>query len=236
MPLSRITIVTACRDAGPSGLTDFRLRVEDIKWPRADIRVCILEGDSKDDTWEQLAEWYHDDPHRIKLAQEHTSEPRYGQHTDPARFRHMTRVWNRALSIVDLDWSDYVFLVPFDIEWGPDTITELWRNNVPLVSPLTFCQGVFYDTWALVKRNGAKWDAFDQTWAENNLRGELLEMSLIGGTTLIDAKVLKAGARFTDEECDHGLSKTARSHGFRCYCDTSCWVEHPKEAPKPWSY
>jgi hypothetical protein len=148
----------------------------------------------------------------------------------------MTRVWNRALSIVDLDWTDYVFLVPFDIEWGPETICELWRNNVDLVSPLTFCQGTFYDTWAMVKSDGTKWDAFTEDWAENNLKGELLEMNFIGGTTLIDASVLKAGARFTDEECDHGLSRTARSHGFRCYCDTSCWVEHPKEEPKPWSY
>ena len=236
MPLAKITIITACRDAGESGVTDFRLRVEAMKWPRADVRVCVCEGDSKDDTWEQLGEWYNDDPHRIRLLRYDTGEPRYGQHTSPERFRHLARIWNKALGMADLTWSDYIFMVPFDILWGPDTITELWRNNVPMVCPLTFCRGTFYDTWALVDQKGRKYDAFHQIWAEENLRGELLEMDLIGGTTLIDANVLQAGCRFTEEEVDHGLSRAAKANGFRLYCDTSCWVEHPYEESKPWSY
>ena len=236
MPLSNVTIVTACRDAGESGVTDFRLRVENINWPRANIRVCVLEGDSKDDTWEQLGEWYYDDRHRISLKREDTGSKRFGQHTSPKRFKHLSRLWNLALGMADLEWSDYIFIVPFDVIWYPNTITELWRNNVALVSPLTFCNGKFYDTWAMVNKDGSKWKDFTEEWSDENLKGKLLEMNLVGGTTLIDANVLKAGARFTEEECDHGISRTAKVHGFKCYCDTSCWIEHPLEKPKPWAY
>jgi hypothetical protein len=236
MTLSNITIVTACRDVGESGVTDFRMRVEDITWPRTNIKVCIMESDSKDDTWEQLGEWYYDDPHRIRLKTMETGSPKYGQHTSPERFKHLARIWNWALGMADLDWSDYIFLVPFDIIWNSDTITQLWRNNVDLVSPLTFCDDRFYDTWAMERVNGKKWKDFTKDWCEENLKGRLLQMNLIGGTVLIDAKVLKAGCRFTEEDCDHGLVKAARSHKFRCYVDTSCWVEHPREEAKPWSY
>lgn len=236
MSLSNITIITACRDAGISGVTDFRMRVEAFKWPRVNVKVCVMEGDSKDDTWDQLGEWYYDDRHRISLKREDTGSVKYGQHTDPKRFKHMSRVWNHALGMADLEWSDYVFLVPFDIIWYPDTITELWRNNVDIVSPLTFCDGLFYDTWAMETRKGKKWNNFSEEWADENLRGRLLEMNLTGGTCLIDSKVLKAGARFTPEDCDHGLVKYAKSNGFKCYVDASCWVEHPLEDPKPWEY
>ena len=143
------------------------------------------------------------------------------------------------LSLAHGEFAEKVFInlpehVPFDIHWESDTITKLWRNNVDIVAPLTFCEDVFYDTWAMVKKNGKRWPAFNKAWAEDNLAGELLEMDLIGGTLLIDAKVLRAGARYTEAAVDHGLIMAAKRHGFKPYVDTSVWVQHPKEEPKPW--
>lgn len=235
MPLSTVTIASACRDSADK-VQAFRDRVEAVEWPRDRLRVCVCEGDSRDDTWERLGQWAMEDLEQIRIAKMDTGAPRYGHVVDKARFRQLARVFNRALSLVDLAWTGYVFFVPFDIEWSPDVIARLARHDEDMVSPLTFCDGRFFDTWALIQKDGSTWGNFTKAWAEQEFAGRLMEMQAIGGTVLMRVEVLRAGCRYTEDEVDRGLSRCARSHGFRTYVDAGCWVQHPEEELTPWVY
>lgn len=219
-----ITIATACRDIIPS-LRPFVERVNLLDWPVDRLRIAVCEGDSVDGTWAQLQAWAAVD-RRASLTQCHTGQPRYGSVVDANRFRNLARVFNAALEIVDLSWSDYVLFVPFDVDYGPQLLKRLAAHNVDMVSPLTWMGPIFYDTWALT-RGGRQWHNFSRQWADENLGQDLIEMDTVGGTVLMRADILRAGCRYTPEEVDRGLSKQARAHGFRLWVDPATSVYHP---------
>ncbi len=188
--------------------------------------MAICEGDSVDDTWDALQLWGEKDE-RVALVQTHTGAPHYPSIVDAGRFAVLATVFNAALGLVDLTWSDYVLFVPFDMQWQPDLAQRLAAHRVDMVSPLTWRDGLFYDTWAMTTLDGQTWDNFDRAWAEAHLGHGLIEMATIGGTVLIDAAVLRAGCRYTPDEVDRGLSHCARRHGFRLWVDPATEVMHP---------
>lgn len=196
-----------------------------LDWPVERLRMAVCEGDSVDGTWAALQAWAAVD-RRVSLIQHHTGQQRYGSIVDANRFRNLARVFNAALEIVDLSWSDYVLFVPFDIDYGSQLLRRLVAHNVDMVSPLTWMGPIFYDTWALSK-NGLHWHNFDRQWADTHLGQQLLELDTVGGTVLMRAEILRAGCRYTPEEVDHGLSKAARALGYRLWVDPSTSVYHP---------
>lgn len=222
---SNLTICTACRD-DEAGVAKFRQRVEALEWLAQSLQVIVCEGDSVDGTVSELLKWVEHDP-RIKLVKHNTGEPKYGSVVHPARFRNLARVFNEALDAVDLEWTDHVLFLPFDVEIRPDLAIRLMAHEADLVSPMTWRNGMFYDTWACTPAEGEQWVNFPKAWAERHWKGKLLPMHTIGGTILIKVDVLKDGVRYTEEEVDRGFSKWARRLGYSCWLDTGTHVQHP---------
>lgn len=222
--MPNVTLVSACRDS-ESLIRPFVERIAHLAWPVAQVRVAICEGDSVDGTWARLAAWADVD-RRVSLVQRHTGQPRYGSVVDANRFRVLAEVFNAALDLVNLAWSDYVLFVPFDIEYGPQLLRRLMAHQVDMVSPLTWMGGIFYDTWALTK-GGSHWHNFDRAWADANLGRELIELDTVGGTCLMRVEVLRDGCRYTAEEVDRGLSRQAKARGYRLWVDPATSVYHP---------
>lgn len=224
-PIRRVTVASACRDLADR-VDTFAALVNGLDWPAEDLRVAVCEGDSVDGSWEKLQAWAAADP-RVTLVKLDTGAPRYGSVVDAGRFRQLAQVFNAALGAVDLEWSDTVLFVPFDVEYGPRLLRRLAGHGVDMVSPLTWLGGIFYDTWALTPVGGTSWPNFQREWGNANLGRSLLEMETVGGTVLMDAAVLRAGCRYTEAEVDRGLSSAARAQGFRLWVDPTVDVFHP---------
>lgn len=224
--MRRVTVASACRDVA-TRIEGFAALVNGLDWPAADLRVVVCEGDSVDGSWERLDAWAAADQ-RVRLVKLDTGAPRYGSVVDAGRFRQLARVFNASLAAVDLEWSDAVLFAPFDVEYGPLLLRRLAGHGVDVVSPLTWMGGQFYDVWALTRDGGAMWPNFRREWADANLGRKLLEMETVGGTVLIDAAVLRAGCRYTEDEVDRGLSRCARAKGFRLWVDPATDVFHPQ--------
>lgn len=227
-----VTICTPLRDA-VTQLTEYRLRVNWLDWPPEQLRVVLCEGDSQDGTAIWLHQWASND-RRVSVVHHHTGRPRYGSVVHPERFAILAAVFNTALEAVDYGWTDYVLMLPADIRYEADLLRRLTRHALMnpkirgIVAPLVFMDGVFYDIWAFA-RNGAQLPAFRREHTDSWFpTGDLAPMDTVGGTALLDADLLRAGARYTATDVDRGLCYQARTLGFGVWCDPATHVFHEK--------
>lgn len=227
--MPQVTIVSPFRDYGVQ-LPDYVQRVQNLLWPAEALRVVCVEGDSTDDTWARLQTWALQD-RRVSLVKCDTGKPRYGSVIDPERFAALAQVFNAGLNAADLDWGDFVLVLPSDIAYAPDLLQRLAAHSFDLVAPFVWLpDGRFYDTWAF----GRRVDGVVRYYG-NFPRGELgrlfgegpVAMETVGGTLLIRADVLRAGCRYTADEVDRGLCRCAWAHGFKVWADPTTHVDHP---------
>jgi len=229
----RVTVVAPFREcAGRVG--PFRARLDALEHVRDRLRVVCVEGDSRDETRALLCEWAAEDSRVCVLACD-TGAPLYGSVVSAARFAQLARVFNMGLAAVDRQWSDYVLMLPSDIEYGPELLGNLLAHDVDVVAPLVFMNGRFYDVWAFT-RDGRSLPPFTCSeagkilgteGAEEKRRGSLAEMDTVGGTLLMKAALLQAGVRYREEDVDRGLCVLARALGYRVWADVGTWVLHP---------
>jgi hypothetical protein len=195
--------------------------VNDLDWPRDGLRFVALENDSEDRTWPFLLDWFLSDD-RVSLNRVETGRQKWGSVVDAGRFAHLAHLFNMGLQQVDMKWSEAVLVLPSDIDFEPDLLRRLAAWD--LVAPFVWQGPIFYDTWAFV-RDGVHFENFPRRKARQY--GELpIEMDSVGGTFLVRAEVLRAGARFTAEEVDRGLCQFARANGFKVWADPTTHVEH----------
>lgn len=216
-----VTIVTAMRDEA-AGLMGYIRRLATLDYPQDNLRFAVCEGDSVDDTWGRLQDWAIAD-NRVSIAKFDNHTPKFGSVINPLRFQALARAFNRALSLVDLEWTDYVLFMPSDIVYQPDILTRLVARGQDLVAAMVWQNGRFYDIWAF-SGGGVDWYALqrDAVFGDG-----LLEIQTAGGVMLMHADVLRAGCRYTETDVDRGLCEMAHSTGFKVYVDTGVHVEHP---------
>jgi hypothetical protein len=226
--MHHVTVVSPFRDCG-AAVPSYVQRVLNLDYSPDALRFVAVEGDSVDDTTERLQTWFLQDE-RVSLVECDTGKPRYGSVVHPERFRVLAQVLNAGLDAVDLEWSDFVLVLPSDILFAPDLVRRLVAHDVDLVSPLTWTGGPyglrFYDLWAL-SQHDRFFGPFAYVEKERLFGTELTEMTTIGGTLLMGVDVLRAGIRYTPEQVDRGLCYAARAAGFRCWLDPMADVEHP---------
>lgn len=218
----KITIVTPLRDAARV-LYEYTERIDALDYPIADLHLVFVEGDSTDGTAEILELLWGDDP-RATMVTCHTGSRKYGSIVDPVRFRVLATVFNAGLAAVDLEWSEYVLLLPVDIQFGPELVVDLVARRVDVVAPYVFKNGRFYDIWGW-SSEGQFWVDFQESQMPTD--GALRAMDTVGGTLLIDARVLRAGVRYGLNEVDRDFSRDARVKGFRLWADPNVIVRHP---------
>lgn len=218
-----VTIVTPWRQHADDVLL-YERRIAALDYPQDRLRMAFLENDSTDSTYGLLESWAGLDQ-RITLEKRDTGGALYGSIINADRFRIMGTVFNFALELVDYDWSDYVLFLPCDIRFGPDLLTRLLAHQAPVVSPFVYQNGIFYDIWAF-SRNGHNFLAFGENRTEPMFGTRLLDMDTIGGVTLIDCDVLRAGVRYSTENVDRGFCEAARAKGFSIHADPTLHVYH----------
>jgi UDP-2-acetamido-3-amino-2,3-dideoxy-glucuronate N-acetyltransferase len=215
-----VTIVTPMRDSQRE-MDRYVRQVQGLDWPAEALRIVVVEGDSVDQTWALLQAWSERD-RRVRVVKCDVHRPHYTSVVHPERFLILASVYNLGLAAVDLAWSDYVLMLPDDIEYRPDLLRRLAGWERDCISPFVWMDGVFYDIWAFSIEN-----RFFGPFSEPAVPqlGEPVEMTTIGGTMLIDAAVLRAGVRYGEREVDRDFSRDARAAGFRLWADptTSVW-------------
>lgn len=217
-----VTIVTPLRDAA-AVLFEYTDRIDRLDYPLADLRLVFVEGDSADSTVELLERLWGDDP-RATIVTCDTGSPKYGSVVNHDRFRVLATVFNAGLAVVDLVWSDYVLVLPVDIQFGPDLVAGLVSREVDVVAPYVFKGGRFYDIWGW-SSEGQFWVDFQESQMPKD--GALRLLDTVGGTVMIDAQVLRAGVRYSLEDVDRGFSRAARAAGFDLWADPAVIVRHP---------
>lgn len=220
---SNVTVVTPWRQR--AGLVaQYQWQMSTLDYPPELLRFVFVENDSTDGTYEMLADWAADDE-RITLLKEDTGRRLYPSIVNAERFEIMAHVFNWGLEAVDYEWTDYVLFLPCDIRFGPDLLARLLAHKSPVVSPFVFQNGVFYDIWAF-SRNGHNFLPFAEGSTAHLFGDALIEMETMGGVTLIDADVLRAGVRYSTEDVDRGFMTAARAAGFSVWADPTLHVYH----------
>lgn len=219
--------VTLCAPFRNNGLTLpwFVACVNTLTHPRDNLRVICVEGDSTDDTWEQLHRWAVADS-RVTLVTCNTGRPKYPSIVHPERFALLARVFNTGLEAVDLEWSDYVLFTPSDVLFQPDTLARLLAHGKDMIAPFFWSRhGKFYDTWGHT-RQGRSFDGCDRDQVEALFGTQPIEMETVGGMVLMRSNVLRAGCRYTRDEVDRGLCKCARECGYSVWADPTTHIRH----------
>ena len=218
-----VTIVTPWRQHADDVLR-YEQRIASMDYPPEQLRMAFLENDSTDGTYGLLKSWAGLD-HRITLEKRDTHGTLYGSIVNADRFRIMGTVFNWALDLVDYEWTDYVLFMPCDIVFSPDLLWRLLEHRANIVAPFVFQNGVFYDIWAFSRR-GANFPPFAEASTAELFGENLVQMDTLGGVTLIDADVLRAGVRYSTVNVDRGLCEAARALGYTVWADPTLHVYH----------
>ena len=220
----KVTVVSLARDLG-------HLTIPFIDQLNAlcgaTLRFVIVEGDSIDYTYEQLAIWAKCNK-RVNLIKQDTGKPKYDSTLHPDRLAHIAGIANTGLSAAIEDNPDYVLMTPSDVEFSGNIINRLLANKVDYVAPMFWAREGgktrFYDIWGF-NEDGFDWGPHSKEHYEQHKTG-LVKMKTVGGMVLINAALIAAGARYSPVDCDHGLCKAAQDLGAIVYADTTTHIYH----------
>lgn len=218
-----VTVATPWRQHAGE-VMQYETQMAALEYDQDRLRFAFLENDSTDGTYDLLRGWADLDK-RVMLRKEDTGQPLYPSIVNAHRFEIMGTVFNKTLEMVDYEWTDYVLFMPCDIRFPPDLLRRLLAHKANIVAPFVYQRGVFYDIWAFSRR-GMNFPPFAEASTAELFGTELVEMETLGGVTLIDADVLRAGVRYSTINVDRGLCEAARAAGFTVWADPTLHVYH----------
>jgi hypothetical protein len=204
--------------------------VEAQDYPPDHLRVSVVEGDSTDNTLSLLYLWSMQNQ-RVTVISENTNEPKHPSVVSPARFAHLSKVFNSCLESVNWEWSDYSLIIPSDVKFSPELVTRLVMAEKDVISPMfwmgDFPNGStrFYDVWGFIK-DDKNFPAYPYAWFQHHFPIEPFKMDRTGGAMLCSKAVIEAGCRYTPEEVDHGLCRSAIEKGFSIWCHPDVHIVH----------
>ena len=223
-----VTVITPVRDA-IRHLRSYELRMLGASMGQHKLDVIFVEGDSVDGTYDAVSEMSRRSS-LFSVVKHDTLTAKYGSVVHPIRFEALASVFNRGIDEADLDWSDYVKLLPVDISWHVSIIDRLVAHNVDVVSPFVFMDSLFYDTWAF-SFDGTYFPPFrinePQPWLRISENG-LIPLTTAGGTMMFKSSVVNAGIRYSPVDVDRGFTTAARSSGFGVWGDPNLHVFHTR--------
>lgn len=200
-------------------------QLDNQTYPKKNLRLYLVEGDSTDRTYEHLLEdanWAVKRDLRTQVYRIHTGLKRYGSVVHPERFEALSQTANVALDAIAQDkWADYIMLIESDLLFEKDMIQRLAKHadGMNVVAPTILAGELHYDTWGFKFLDGESVNP----WGK--YKG-LIDMTSVGSVTLYPAKPIYMGVRF-DQDCMQGLCKRFVRYGHRIIWDTSTIVRHP---------
>jgi hypothetical protein len=196
--------------------------------PEATIRPVLVEGDSRDNTWERLNELF---PGCV-TKREHGG-PVFGSVDSVQRYRQFSFCYEGVLERLVPEDTVFVY-VEGDLLWDSATLmglmADLERPEVDMVAPLCWYQGRHYDIWAVRSLEGEHFGffpPFHRSMLEDSASG-LYPLSSAGSCIVMRGEVARR-AHFTPADgCIVSFCHSARHLGYRVWLDPALKVHHPE--------
>lgn len=220
--MNKLAVISLFRD----NVADVRRAfVERARWQfdqKSIVHICI-EGDSKDDTYEELKRV---NGFRTIVEKVDQGTQKIGSYAEKGRLQALADLWNRGLDIAVNEKAHHTIILDSDITVPPEVIPRLIAHDKDVISPMFFFEkSVFFrDTWAYHKNNTDFINRYPyHPCYKNNI---LFEVDGIG-VHLMKFEVLRRGAR-----CDHnevrGLSQKIKELGYEIWMDPKLAIYHPR--------
>jgi hypothetical protein len=221
--MNKVAICSLFRDNAADVRRTF---IERARWQldrKQVLHICI-EGDSKDDTYEQLKKV---NGFRTIVEKIDQGTPKIGSFAEPGRLQALAQLWNRALDIAVMEKAHYTWILDSDITVGPDVISKMILRDKHVISPmLYFEKSVFFrDSWAYHKDgiNFINRSPYHRCYKNN----QLFEVDGVG-CAFMKYEVLAKGARCGNEEV-RSLCQNIKELGFQIWVDPLLAIYHPRE-------
>ena len=219
----KVAIFSLMRNRSPR-IAEYIEKMNALEYENWTVNVC--EGDSTDNTYTLLKDWEKKEP-RVKIFKLDLHKRLYGSVICPERFWILGTCNDFILNDLAADESiDYFMYFQMDLRAPTSIITDLMKNDKDVVSPMIWCNKVFYDIWAFEGTNGQKWPSGGRDWYINNGKIDLVPMNCVGSMFLAKGEVLRSGARFGLKEDVRGFCKHARELGYKVWADGRIDVAH----------
>jgi hypothetical protein len=247
--MERVAVCSMLRDSNvwhgrPIGQVDkfFTRLNEQGRQAGVELHYYLVEGGSKDDTWDSLLDWQRQLPN-VNLFKHEPTGAEVASVVSEERFKNLSATGNVVLRAARDDGHDFVFWMESDLIPQqrllaglldePRVYPDIFWPNVFAVAPVpVFYRGsqkVFYDTWAFEGMNGQKWgndDLRDLT----NVLSRHRPMRSVGSCALLNGKLLRELNADFGEGCFPHLCKTGVDARRAVELDVTLEVTHPCSA------
>ena len=205
---------------------------------RQNVRMVAAEGDSTDDTIDQLraaADRYDVD---LTIVDVSHGGPMYGSTEQPERMRLLSGVGNGIMRSVRDD-DQLLLYVESDLIWTPSVVRDLADIVLPSMldgdeakvhgmrigAPIIMAGPHFYDVWGFRGLDGQRWGPCAPYHRERNPVG-LTEVSSAGSCLLMPARAAMDAPPMTDGALVEWCTG-ARSIGYHIMVHPFATVRHP---------
>lgn len=218
--------------------------------PESELRLVLVEGDSRDGTLEAIEKRAARDGFDLRLRKVDHGGPRWGSIDKPERWRALALCCNAVLEQID-ERDEALIYVESDLAWQPETMVALIGrlSEYPAVAPMCFTgpqglagpRGFFYDIWGHIKDgvNFTSHPPFHPSLQSAN--GRLVEIDSAGSCVVTGPAILSDvrtglirfndGADGSPPDCIRGYCRAINAcqsgiHGHGLYLDTTLEVRH----------
>lgn len=222
-----VTVCSIFRDSSAYVDRYFRQidRLEDAL--SANVRLCIAEGDSTDDTHSALYRHIHDRGKGDTLLKVDHGGPKYGSVDLPERWAQIATVCNAV--IANAEPTGPLIYVESDLLHEPEIMLTLLEDLtiVPAVAPLSMSDGRFYDVWGHRGLDGQRFQMQAPYHPDLVTDQHLVEIGSAGSCVVMRKEVAEV-ARFGDNDCIVGLGRDIRNRAkASLWLDRRVAVRHP---------
>lgn len=220
--MNKLAVISLFRDNSADVRRTF---TERMRWgleQKSVLHICI-EGDSQDDTYEQLQKV---SSFRTIVEKIDQGTNKIGSFAESGRLQALAKLWNRGLDIAAAEKAHFTFILDSDITVSPGVLPALIQHNKDVISPMFYFENsiFFRDTWAYHK------DGVDfinrHPYHRCHTNNRLFEVDGVG-CPLMKYEVLARGARCDDNEV-RGLSKAIKELGYKIWMDPKLAIYHPR--------
>jgi hypothetical protein len=250
-----IVIGSAFRNSPHEQVSRWCRQVHDLRAAMSghSVRCVAVEGDSTNDTADDLLRTAHEYSLDLSLVHCHHGGPVFGSTESPERMACLSRVGNAIFDAVR-ETDDVLVYVESDLIWTPETIMRLIGHlgdiDAPdVVAPLVFAGDNFYDVYVFRGLDGERFAPFfpyhsslissgktepPYTWSDIWFTGEgidtmpvrVKEVSSVGSCLVMRGRVART-ARIRNDQALIGWCEDARRLGYRIAVAPGLTVEHP---------
>jgi hypothetical protein len=190
-----------------------------------DLRLILVEGDSADNTFEELHRL--SEPFEAEIIKREHGGPAFQSIVNEQRWRQISYATNGALEAVK-ESDDYFVWVEADLIWEPGVMCDLLRHlerGTPAVSPLCIGpDGLFHDVWAY-RKDGEHFQK--PAPFHPGVNGKLTEIDSAGSCIAMRSDIAMTCRYDPPERCVLSFCEGIYEMGYSLVVDPLLRVYHP---------